>query len=103
MRCCLKIEFSAKAQFAVQVFLKDRQPEAEAYIKKTISKILPFFIDIDDYDTVKGLLESGKFVTKKNIMKFINHAAEQAQSSGNIQIHTMLQKYKNEKFPDINE
>lgn len=40
------------------------------------SNVLLYFIDIEDYTSVKGLLESGKFVTKKNIMKLIDYAIE---------------------------
>ena len=95
------IDFSTKCQFVAQVFLKDHQPEAEAYIKENISEILPYFIDIDDYATVKGLLESGKFVTKKSIMKFIEHAIEHTQSGGDMQIQVLLMNYKNDNFPDM--
>ena len=96
----MRMHIPTKYQFVAQVFLKDSQPEAEAYIKKNISKILPYFIDIDDYATVKGLLESGKFVTKKNIKKFIEYAKEHTQNSGNKQIQDMLTKYKSDHFPE---
>ncbi len=97
----VKMDHPTKYQFVMQVFLKDRQPEAEAYIKKNISKILPYFINIDDYATVKGLLESGKVVTKRNIMKFIDHAIEHTQNGGDMQIQVLLMNYKNDNFPDM--
>ena len=97
----VKMDHPTKFQFVAQVFLKDRQPEAEAYIKKNISKILPYFINIDDYATVKGLLESGKFVTKRNIMKFIDYAIEHTQNGGDMQIQVLLMNYKNDNFPDM--
>ena len=97
----VKMDHPTKFQFVAQVFLKDRQPEAEAYIKKNITKILPYFIDIDDYATVKGLLESGKCVTKRNIMKFIDYAIEHTQSGGDMQIQVLLMNYKNDNFPDM--
>ena len=97
----VKMDHPTKFQFVAQVFLKDRQPEAEAYIKKNISKILPYFIGIDDYATVKGLLEHGKFVTKRNIMKFIDHAIEHTQNGGDMQIQVLLMNYKNDNFPDM--
>ena len=90
-----------KFQIVAQVFLKDKQPEAEVCIKKNITKIMKYFIDIDDYETVKGLLESGKFVTKKNIMKFIDHAIEHTQNGGDLQIQVLLMNYKNDNFPYI--
>lgn len=91
-----------KYQFVVQVFLQDGQPEAEAYIKKNISKILPYFIDIGDYWTVKSLLESGKFVNEYNIMKFVDYAIENTQKGGDMQIQVLIMNYRNEHFPDIN-
>ena len=97
----VKMDHPTKFQFVAQVFLKDRQPEAEAYIKKNISKILPYFINIDDYATVKGLLEHGKFVTKRNIMKFIDYAIEHTQNGGDMQIQVLLMNYKNDNFPDM--
>ena len=97
----VKMDRPTKFQFVAQVFLKDRQPEAEAYIKKNISKILPYFIGIDDYATVKGLLEHGKFVTKRNIMKFIDYAIEHTQNGGDMQIQVLLMNYKNDNFPDM--
>ena len=96
----VKMDNSVKYQFVVQVFLKDSQPKAEEYIKENIAKILPFFINIDDYETVKALLESGKFVTKKNVMKFIDHAVKHTQNGGNPQIQELLTSYKSEHFPD---
>ena len=97
----VRMDYPTKFQFVAHVFLKDHQPEAEAYIKKNITKILPYFIDIDDYATVKGLLESGKFVTKRNIMKFIDHAIEHTQNGGDMQIQVLLMNYKNDNFPDM--
>ena len=98
----IRMDHGVKFQLIVQLFLKNKQPEAEAYIKKNISKILPFFIDIDDQDTVKGLLGTGKFVTKKNIEKFIDCAAEHTKNGGDVQIQTILQNYKRVNFPDLN-
>ena len=97
----MKMSHPIKFQFVTQVYLRDGQPEAEVYIKKNISKILPFFIDINDYETVKVLLESGKFVTKRNIMKFVDYAIENTQKGGDMQIQVLIMNYRNEHFPDI--
>lgn len=95
----VKIDDSTKYQFVAQVFLKTGQPEAEAYIKKNIAKILPYFIAANDYHTLKGLLDSDKFVTKHNIMKFIDYAMADTQKDSNIQV--CLMNYKNRKFPEL--
>ena len=97
----VRMDHPTKYQFVAQGFLKDNQSEAEEYIKKNIAKILPFFIDIDDYETVKALLESGKFVTKRNIMNFIDHAVEHTQNGGDMQIQVLLMNYKNDNFQDM--
>ena len=89
-----------KYMFVTQVFLNTAQPEAEAYIKKNALKIIKWLIDIDDYATVKGLFEFGKFVTKRNIMKFIDHSIAHTQSGGDMQIQAYIMDYKNEHFPD---
>ncbi len=97
----VKMDRPIKYQFVAQVFLKDSQPEAQAYIKKNISQILPYFIGINDYGTVRGLLFSGKFVTKENILSFIDHAISHTQNGGDLQIQVLLMNYKNDHFPDM--
>ena len=96
----VKMDHPTKYQFVARVFIKDAHPEAEAYIKKNISKILPYFIDLDDYETVKALFESGKFVTKRNIMRFQEYAIAHTQSGGDIQIQAYITDYRNKHFPD---
>ena len=90
-----------KYQFVARVFLQDHQPEAKAYIKKNINEILPYFIDIDDYATVKGLIESGEFVTEQNILPFIDKAIEHTQSGGDMQIQVLRMSYKNDHFSNM--
>lgn len=91
-----------KFQFVVQVYFKENQPEAEEYIKENIKKIMTFYIDNNDYFTVKGLLESDRFVTENNIMNFIEYAVEHTQKGGDMQIQLILMNYKNDKFPSMN-
>ena len=65
--------------------------EAEEYIKKHIFKVLSYWIEENNYETVKALVECGKFVTKENIKKFV----EYAEKSNNEQIKAYLEEYKN--------
>ena len=81
---------STKYNIVVRVFLKTAQPEAEAYIKKNITRILPYFIDQNDFRMVKALFESGKFISKKNIRKFLNYAKD-----GDAHIHAYINAYLN--------
>ena len=94
----VKMDRPTKYMFVTQIFLNTAQPEAEAYIKKNAMKIIKWLIDADDYKTVKGLFESGKFVTKHNIMKFIDHSIAHTQSGGDIQLQAYIMDYKNEHF-----
>ncbi len=97
----IQMEENTKFQIVTQVFIKDRQTEAENYIKKNITKIFSYFFHINDYDTVKSLLESEKLVTEQNIMELIDCAIEHTQNGGDVQIQVLLMNYKNDKFPDI--
>ena len=84
------MEQSTKYNIVVRVFLKFGQTEAEAYIKKNITKILPNFIDQNDFRMVKALFESGKFITDKNIRKFLNYAKD-----ADAQIQAYITDYLN--------
>ena len=94
----VKMDRPTKYMFVTQIFLNTAQPEAEAYIKKNAMKIIKWLIDIEDYATMKGLFESGKFVTKRNIMKFVDHSIEHTQNGGDMQIQAYIMDYKNEHF-----
>lgn len=98
----VKMENNTKFSIAAQVFLKKAQPEAEDYIKKNALKIIRHFIDLNEYDTVKGLLESGKFVTSRNIGKLIEYAIAHTQNGGDMQIQVLLTNYKHENFDSAN-
>ena len=82
---------SDKNEMVTQIFLKSSQHEAEEYIKKHIFKVLSYWIEEKNYETVKALVECGKFVTKENIQKFV----EYAEKSNNEQIKAYLEEYKN--------
>lgn len=73
-------------------WLKTGDEAAEAYVKRNISRILPLLIRSDYTEAIRKMLDSGKFVTKKNIDKFITSAIEH----GNIEIQTMLMHYKSD-------
>ena len=94
----VKMDRPTKYMFVTQIFLNTAQPEAEAYIKKNAMKIIKWLIDIEDHATMKGLFESGKFVTKRNIMKFVDHSIEHTQNGGDMQIQAYIMDYKNEHF-----
>ena len=65
-----------------------------AYVKKNFSKMFPFLLDHDDAETVQKVLDSGKFLTKRNIDKFIQYAID----NKHVEIQLMLTNYKREKI-----
>ena len=65
-----------------------------AYVKKNFSKMFTFLLDRDDAETVQKVLDSGKFLTKRNIDKHIQYAQEKKR----VEILTMLINHKGEKI-----
>ncbi len=82
-------------------YLRTNDARAEEFVKKNRSGILLFLIRNNNADVIRKLLESGKFVTKRNIDKCIAYAIEQ----GNPEIRMELLHYKSEKlgYKDIAE
>ena len=87
--------------FVTQVFIKKQQPEAEEYINKNLSEIIKYFIDENDYPTIKALFECDKFMTKQNIMTFVNYSIDNTQKGGDVSIQVFITNYKTNKFSDI--
>ena len=87
-----------KYDAVTQIFLNTAQNDAQAYIKKNFSKIIRYWIDKNDYQKVKGLVQSEAFITKRNIGGIIDYAIQNTQKGGNMEIQVMLMNYKNEKF-----
>ncbi len=92
----MKISTDIKYAAAVGFWLKTEDEAAESFIRKSISRIMPFLIENGNADAIRKLLESGKFITKKNIDKFIGCAIGHTQNGGSIEIQTMLLHYKSE-------
>ncbi|MBR1592731.1 MAG: leucine-rich repeat domain-containing protein [Ruminococcus sp.] len=71
------VKMNHEVKYAViwSVFRNTQEDEpTNAYIKKTFVKMFQFLIDKDDTKTVKLVIGSGKFLTKRNIDKFIQYA-----------------------------
>lgn len=92
----MKLTTDIKYAAAVGFWLKTEDEAAEAFIKKSISRIMPFLIENGNTDVIRKMLESGKFITKKNIDKCIALAIEHTQNGGSPEIQTMLMHYKSE-------
>lgn len=92
----MKLNTNIKYAAAVGFWLKTGNEAAEAFIKKSLSRIMTFLIENNNPDAIGKMLESGKFITKKNIDKFIECAIAHTQSGGSPEIQTMLMHYKSE-------
>ncbi len=70
-----------------------------AYIKKNFAKMFRYLIDKNDVETVTAIVNSGKFLTKRNIDKMIDYTIEKERH----EIYVLLLNYKAEKlgFKDI--
>ncbi len=88
----MKLNTDVKSAAVVGLWMKTADADAETFIKKSISRIMPFLIKNNNVNAVRKFLESGKFITKKNIDKYIACAIAQ----GRIEIQTELLHYKSE-------
>ena len=77
-------------------WLKTGDEAAEVFLKKNASRIITFLIENGNADAIRKMLKSGKFITKKNIDKFIESAIAHTQSGGSPEIQTMLMHHKAE-------
>ncbi|MEE5994621.1 MAG: leucine-rich repeat protein [Oscillospiraceae bacterium] len=94
-------DFSVKmnhdVKYAVLASILRNQHEDEtlnAYIKKNFAKMFKYLIDHDDVETVTAIINSGKFLTKRNVDKHINYAID----DGHFEIQVLLMNYKEDKI-----
>ena len=86
------VKMNHEVKYAViwSVFRNTQEDEpANAYIKKNFAKMFPPLIDENDKETVKLVISSGMFLTKRNIDKFIQHAGKKRKK-----IASMLTEHK---------
>ncbi|MBR1591485.1 MAG: leucine-rich repeat protein [Ruminococcus sp.] len=91
----LKLPYNIKYQAIVKMFLckwfarDDLNKNTEEYIRKNLVKFMKFFIENNDTELIKSLIDSG-FVNSRNIGKYISYADERE----NFEIFDMLTEYK---------
>ena len=96
------ISHSVKYQFVVQDYLKRKEAEAEAYLKKRPVLFFRLYIRANDYDTIRGLLESGLALSYEQITELLDYAAEHTQKGGDMQIQALLADYRHRQYPSSN-
>lgn len=94
-------DFSVKmnhdVKYAVIASILRNQHEDEtlnAYIRKNFSKMFKYLIDHDDVEAVTAIINSGKFLTKRNVDKHIQYAID----NGHFEIQVLLMNYKADKI-----
>ncbi|MBR1555922.1 MAG: hypothetical protein IJ644_11115, partial [Oscillospiraceae bacterium] len=67
---------------------------AEDYVKKHFPKMFRFLIDNNDTEKIRNILQMQKFISKRNIDRFIRYADENSHS----ECWEILSNYKKEKL-----
>ena len=96
----MRIDKPVKYMFVVEIYNKTKQPETEYFIRQNIKEIMHHFIDVGNIKMVKYLLEGG-FMTKENILSFIEYAIDHTQQGGDVQIQVLLTNYRMVHFPNL--
>lgn len=82
-----------KYSIVAAVFIKDRQPEAESYIWTNTVELISYFINANDYATVRALFESGKFITSRNIVPLWECAVDKVQNGGDMKLQLYINNF----------
>lgn len=90
-----KLYTPLKTAIIVGYYLQSGDADAEAFIKKGITRIMKFLIDEDNVGPILKLLETGKFVTAKNVTTFIDYANPLQK----MEIQLRFMNYSHEHFP----
>ncbi|MBR1529672.1 MAG: leucine-rich repeat domain-containing protein [Oscillospiraceae bacterium] len=90
----MRMNREVKYHLLLQMFaLGIDQERVSDYLKKRFSAVFPVLIAMNDREIVQKILDSEKFVTKRNIDKMIQYAIAQQ----NYQIQLLLTEYKQKK------
>ncbi|MDE6538966.1 MAG: leucine-rich repeat domain-containing protein [Ruminococcus sp.] len=65
-----------KYPIVMQIYFNDRDEITEKYIKENFKEIFLFLNEKNDFETIKKLIKSGKFISKCNIETYIKIADE---------------------------
>lgn len=95
-----RMDKGVKYAMAAQMFLALQSPEAEAFIRQHKKDLLCTLIDADDYESVKGLFESGRFVNRKSILYYVDYAIRHTDNGGDFQIQSFISGYRASHFPE---
>ena len=88
-------EFYLLCQIYIQDFFQE-----DKVIEKYFYKYFTYLMCIGEYETIKGLVETGRFITKENISNLIDTAIEYTQYGGSMEFQVYLMNYKHKHFGD---
>jgi uncharacterized protein YxeA len=90
----MKMDTSLKYPLTLDFYQKTGDEKAFAYLKKHRSKVMAYLITKNDTETIEFLIQTGKYITKRNIDKLIQTAIDKNAH----EIYILLLNYKNEHF-----
>ena len=91
----VRIDSEVKYYLIFQMFLLDVDSEGVSdYIKKNFPKMFRWLMDNQNLEIIQKILDSGNFITKRNIDKFIQYAIENQKH----EIQILLTDYKYQHF-----
>lgn len=83
-----------KYPIILQIYLNDSDTATESFIKRNFKKFFTFLIKENDFDTVKGLIKTGKFISNRNIETYINLTDKMEC----YEVFDMLNEYREENL-----
>ena len=89
------------AQTAAHMLLDHGQPEADAWLRENADTALGFYMDRDDYETVRRLLDA-RILTRKHLLSCLEHVLTHTAQGGDMQIQMLLMAYRQTHYPDVN-
>ena len=88
------IEWDFKRKLVLALFLDNPEDtETCIYIKKNFSNLFRYCIEEKKINTAKALINSGKFITKRNVQKWIQYAIDNKA----YEIQLILTNYRRQK------
>lgn len=89
------IEWDFKRKLVLALFLDNPEDiETCTYIKKNFSNLFCYCIEEKKINTAKVLIDSGKFITKRNVQKWIQYTIDNQAH----EVYLLLMDYKNQNL-----
>ncbi len=89
------VEWDFKRKLVLAMFLDNPEDEKTcAYIRKKFANIFSWCIDENKTNTAKALINSGNFMTKRNVQKWIQYAIDNQAH----EVYLLLTEYKKQNL-----